>query len=273
MLGFGPGFGSQVQDNLADANLGTLVTNHSTVHTKGSYSTLLTAGFEAFGFSLFWHSASSPGVNSSMLLDIAINTGGGDVVILPNFLVGYSGNRPPSCPFPLLIPSGAVVKARSQGAISAGTIRVGIYLWGGSPTVAGPWGLDHCVAYGVNTGTSDGTAVAGGQGAKGSWVTIDAASDADHPTIAAAIQVNGSTATGTRLKWMADIGDGSTVWHSNLLQQTDSAEYVMGPWPSIHAIREHNIPSGTLLRARAASQSTTPANRTRTVALYGSVAA
>jgi len=271
VFSLGPGFGTQSQDNLVDANAGDLVTSSSTAHVKGSYTNLLTANFTAFGFTIAWHDSFVTATNSSMLMDVAYNDGT-DHIIVPNFLVGYTGARSPSAHFPLTVPSGSVLKVRTQGAIASGTVRVGVWLWGGTPTVAGPWGLSSCTAYGVDTATSDGTAVAGGQAVKGSWTSIAAASSAAHPTIAVGMQFNGNVDTGVRLGWACDVGDGSTIWHSNLLHESDSNEYGQGPFPSIHGIREISVPSGTALQARAAAQSTTAPRRTRTVALYGSVA-
>lgn len=101
---------------------GTTVTSGGSANTKGSYVTIGTTGFAWTGFWL--HSAFL--TNSRYRLDLVVNTGGSDQVVIADlfFEQGSVGNCiTNSIWVPIPVPSGATVKIRVQATAGSGSTR------------------------------------------------------------------------------------------------------------------------------------------------------
>lgn len=113
--------------------IGTTVSANASANTKGSYATLGTASFAYDGFFLFLLGPASGSNVAQNLVDIAVNNGGSDQVVVENF---YSGAPTSSSVaqsaggtfIPVRIPSGAIVKARSQA--TTGSVNLSVHIVG-----------------------------------------------------------------------------------------------------------------------------------------------
>jgi hypothetical protein len=124
---------------------GTTVTAAATVNTFGSTVTLGTASFDYDGFFVSVQSNS----NASCLVDIIINTGGSDQIIVPNIpSPQVSGGAITQCGsglIPVRIPAGALVKAKVQSATVSATVNVSLVgFQGDENTSLGFRGLAGC---------------------------------------------------------------------------------------------------------------------------------
>lgn len=99
-LGAGTGTGTTVTSGAAD--------------TKGSYATIGTAGFAYSGIIL---SLANIATSTRYRLDIAVNTGGADDIIVEDFYLDNftTESNAVTLSFPVSVPSGASVKVRWQG--------------------------------------------------------------------------------------------------------------------------------------------------------------
>lgn len=110
--------------------VGTTVTASATTTLKGSYTTLGTSAFPYDGFLLSW-TAITGQTARRYRLDIAINTGGADTIIVQDLFVEMPSTSAlnvyqPVVYIPVAIPSGAAVKARLQCSTASGTLSVSL---------------------------------------------------------------------------------------------------------------------------------------------------
>src|SRR3990167_876276 len=118
--------------------MGTNVTNGATPHTKNTTFTQLIAAttFDAQCVLVTVGSTAVSNANSSTLLDIAIGASTAETVIIPDLCAGWaqdSGTAPGGRHyiFPLYIPSGSRVSARTQTVRTTGGPFVLVQLFGG----------------------------------------------------------------------------------------------------------------------------------------------
>jgi hypothetical protein len=209
--------------------------------------------------------------DTSILLDIGIGAAAAETVLIPNLLAGWAsavdpGGSPRHYIFPLYIPSGSRVSARSASARSASPVTVWLQMFGGLRRSEDWWCGEQVIAYGINTGVSQGTNVTpGASSAEGSWTAIGTTSQ-DHKMIVPGIQL-ADTNTNSTTSYTYDFGIDTTstsLLRENYRAILDASERIaqMGVWWPI------NVPvaSGSVLAARASSVGSTD---TLDVALYG----
>jgi hypothetical protein len=168
---------------------GTTITASATANTKGAYSAgQLIAALDEPSYGL-WVMVSNPGQAAAValgyLLDIGIGPSGSEVDLIPNLNCGNasatdssSQNGGKSWYFPIYIPDGERIAARAQSTTVSEAFEVAI--WCEQDFVRPPYYVSAVTTYGaVTSGDSEGTTVAGGNGAFGSWVSIGT-SAADH---------------------------------------------------------------------------------------------
>ena len=116
--------------------LGTTVTGSGSTNTKGSYAQLTAATQHDWAgfFYIFSQLPTTTGTGNEVLFDIAIGSGGNEVVIVPNGTSYISGTNPIFDISPILwipIPAGTRISARLQSTVASlvGSCTVyGIYL-------------------------------------------------------------------------------------------------------------------------------------------------
>lgn len=167
------------QTNLTAADRdGTTITSGGSAHTKGAYSAgqlFATTDEDTYGLSVRVSGVHTSGVVTSYLLDIGIGPSGSEVDLIQNIdcwgspaiAGGFVGT---TYYFPVFIPKGERVAARSQALAVSDVCNVGIWLH----QSCNGWGMEVPTKW-EQLGTitnSNGVSVTPGSGAFGSWTTI-----------------------------------------------------------------------------------------------------
>lgn len=249
---------------------GTTLTG-TTANTKGSYTQLISSlNFDAVLVVVNFHNSFSSGVDSSVLVDIAIGSSGQETIIIPDLLAGWAGaaddsGAPRHYIFPLYIPSGSRIAARISSAIASGTVIAWLQLYGGLADTEAWWCGSQVVAYGINSGGSKGTSVTpGNSNAEGTWTSIGTTSQ-DHKVIVPGVQMADTAEAGNGMCLDIGIDTSSTsILRENYRGACDASERISqwGVWWPIY----QPIASGSVLAARATMNGTAD---TMDVALYG----
>lgn len=105
--------------------IGTNVTA-GTLHTKGSYATIGTSSFDYDGIILCVQPSTATSQN--WRIDIAINTGGSDQIIVEDWFapIDATVGKGHNVYIPVFVPKGAVVKARAQTAHTTNVVNVAV---------------------------------------------------------------------------------------------------------------------------------------------------
>lgn len=195
---------------------GTTVTASGTTHTKGSYAQLIAStGRPSYGITIVIHNVGAASTNARMLVDIAIGAAASEQVIIPNLLAGNASawnaasNGGTCYHFPIAIPSGVRISARCQASTASDTCNIIVWLHQ-ARTAPGLWVGQRVTAYGVNTGTSTGTAHT--PGSTNSYATAtQITSSTTNPIRYMQVGIDtGTDTTGTSMRGMFRIGLGAT---------------------------------------------------------------
>lgn len=195
---------------------GTTVTASGTTHTKGSYSQIIASTSRlSYGITIVIHNVGAASTNARMLVDIAIGAAASEQVIIPNLLAGNASawnaasNGGTCYHFPIAIPSGVRISARCQASTASDTCNIIVWLHQ-ARTAPGLWVGQRVTAYGVNTGTSTGTAHT--PGSTNSYATAtQITSSATNPIRYMQVGIDtGTDTTGTSMRGMFRIGLGAT---------------------------------------------------------------
>jgi hypothetical protein len=140
---------------------GTTITANSSIHTKGTTPTTLIASTAAdsYAIQVHIHNSATSNTATSTLLDIMTGAAASEVVLIPNLMAGWAlsvaaSNEWRTYTFPIFIPSGTRLSARSQSLVTSKTCSVGITLMQ-RPTQLGFVG-SRVTAYGVTSASSYG---------------------------------------------------------------------------------------------------------------------
>lgn len=195
---------------------GTTVTASGTTHTKGSYAQLIASTSRpSYGITIVIHNVGVASTNARMLVDIAIGAAASEQVIIPNLLAGNASawnaasNGGTCYHFPIAIPSGVRISARCQASTASDTCNIIVWLHQ-ARTAPGLWVGQRVTAYGVNTGTSTGTAHT--PGSTNSYATAtQITSSTTNPIRYMQVGIDlASDTTGTSMRGMFRIGLGAT---------------------------------------------------------------
>lgn len=140
---------------------GTTITANATINTKGATPTQLIASTAAdsYAIQVHVHNNATSNTNTATLLDIMRGGAGSETVLIPDLMAGWvhpvtTTNAWRTYTFPLFIPSGTRLSARSQSVVTAKTCSVAITLMQ-RPTQLGFVGT-RVTAYGVDSANSRG---------------------------------------------------------------------------------------------------------------------
>lgn len=249
----------------AGSRQGTTITASGSTHTKGSYGTLIAlTTYPAFGLWVRAKSNALATTRRNVLMDIAIGdgtSGGSESIIVPNLIIGpANAGSGRTYYFPVQIPAGVSVRARTQSSTASQTTVVAAFTNFASFMHAPPvWD-----AYGVNTGTSQGTSVTPASGSFGSWTSIGTTSRNHRYWMVHKDQLSDTSIL--TLEDLIEIGIGpdssnvSTIYRGQLYQE--STEFIDSYLPHVGYFP---VASGTALWARIASGET----EARGIGIYG----
>jgi hypothetical protein len=260
----------------AAAGFGTTVNHNGVAHTKSaSYTELIAAtAFDAQLVIITVQSNFVAGADSSTLTDIAIGAAASETDIIPSLASGWceatnTAPGPRHFIFPMYVPSGSRVSARSQSVRITGSVTVGIELFGGPKNPDAWWCGTQVTAYGANAGTSAGTGFTpGNTGAEGTGVSVGTTTAA-HKALVLGVQGNPSDTTVTARGYHFDIGldSSSTEWfETDRYFATSSTSEVIVPGGQVWWPVYRSIPSGTELMVRGECSGTADA---LTAIIYG----
>jgi hypothetical protein len=237
------------------------VTAGATAHTKGAWTELIASTpYDAYGIWIGIDGVHTSAAATNYLVDIGVGPSGSERVIIPNLNVWgadatAAGLNPHQFWFPVYIPAGSRISARSQSVTDSKTCRVMVML------DAVPWyklwGFGPVVDYGTNLAASSGTYVTPGNGAFGSWVQVGTTSRY-HTfwTVSMDYLTNAAISAFTTL---VEVGVGPSGAQQSLgvlrFRSTTSEQIAGGPFPLFLASLP--VPSGTPVWVRAASGGTT----------------
>jgi hypothetical protein len=245
--------------------------NHyvTTAHTKDPTFTQLIAA-TAFDATLVIVTVSGNSVSnadSSSLLDIAIGASTAESVIIPDLCAGFvtdsaNAGGPRHYIFPLYIPSGSRLSARTQSVRVTGSVFVLVELYGGPLNPDRWWYGHHVTAYGHNAANSAGTKFTpGNSGAEGTAVSLGTTT-ADHECLVLGVQGHPDDTSWAAQRYHFDVGIDSTgtEWIGvDRLYASAIATEAIGTgsllwWPEFR-----HVPSGSELMVRGESSGTADA--------------
>lgn len=209
-------------DPATTENRKVTVTASGTVNTKGSWTELLASTSQdchLLGVGVYNTRVS--GSNTGTLVDIGIGGSGSETVLISNLLAGYkpflsggvsSEAHQVGSAFPIFVPAGSRLSARSQAVIVSDTVEVGVRLLS-SPNsfVSDQRQGGNVITYGADAANSRGTLISapGTAHTKSSWVEMTASTTQPHSALIATVQ--GHTSTFQKYQTMlVDVGFGAS---------------------------------------------------------------
>ncbi len=251
------------------ATMGTLVTAGGSAHTLGSTFTQI---FAATSFDTEWveiiiHGVQTAATDSRALLNIYIGASGQEQILIPNLLanggtIAATACMPKVYRFPLRIPMGSRISAKSQALIVSDNVYVIMNLIGGSQLDS--WVGAGVEAIGVSVAASAGTAITPGTTADGTFTALGTTVNelryiyVMHGGPNAADTTQNAGATSIELGVGSTLLPGLQLFLANLETNESSGIPGTGRW--------RVIPAGTALQARLRFSGTAEAQY---VAVYG----
>lgn len=248
-------FESNIQATPSNVVVGTTV-SHPTggAHTKDTTWTELIAatGFDSglVAVSVMGNTTSTQ--DSSTLLDIGIGAATEESVIIPDLMAGWVATLPARYyTFPLRIPAGSRLSARTQSVLTTGGVSVLVQLWGGPSDPDGWWAGQSVTCYGANAANSAGVKFTpGNAGAETATPVAVGTTTSDHECLVLGIQGHPDDtgwATGVvHIDVGIDASGTSWLMQDAYVLATSSAENIGVSWTPWLPIWAH-VPSGTSL--------------------------
>jgi hypothetical protein len=254
----------------ATATGGTTVSGSGTANVKGSWVELIAAtSLDAAMLALSVLVPQGSAAGTRALADIGVGAAGSETTVIENLVLAGDDSQNAIAAWPIAIPAGSRIAARSQLDATTGSVTIAGHVIGGGFGLPAPY---HAVTtYGVDAATSRGTAVDPGATAntKGSWVQITASTARAHAGLAVAATTQGNAARSDS-RWLVDIGVGAggseQVLIPNLVFFGSTAEVLI---PGLTQFFPVAVPAGSRLAIRAQSDITDAADRINDYAIYG----
>lgn len=254
------------------SEFGTVITANSTRHVKGTYTELVNStNYTSYGIMINFFNSGVASTRTNILVDIALGSPGSEVVIIENLMAGFvpssgaTSTMPCSYYFPITIPNGYRISARSQANVSSDTISAMIHLF--AHQNPGQWYGSRVTTYGANTSISSGVSISPGNN---TWSTVtDIVASATNPVRYLQLGVDLYTnATGATQRGMIQLYQGSNLIANNLpFTESTTLESISNGWANfILSNLYFNMPAGSQLRLAAQRNA---ASATRGWILYG----
>jgi hypothetical protein len=267
------GFFTEETDRPLAANVGVTLTAGTPAHTLSSSFTALwsatSAGVYKFRFSIYNNATSA--TNTSALVNIYVGGAGSEVLWIPTLLAGWAAGQgdeggPKVYEFPLFVPAGTRISAKSQSIIASATVNVLLDASTSDSVLGSGWYGTGVECLGASAATSLGTEVVPGTSAEGTWTDIGTTTKR-YGYIQPMHQGTIGSTVNSPTYFSLDIGASSAALHglSGFLSTQNTTEEVFNLPQSFG--RHTYIPAGTLLQARLQSSGTSVLGRD--ICLYG----
>jgi hypothetical protein len=257
------------------SNFGVTVTASGSTHTMGSWAQLIAGSSvteDVWGILININSSFTSATRSDSLLNIGIDESGGTsyTVKIPYLLAGGANTYVLGglyYYFPIFIKAGSSIGAQIQSVTASRTARVWATLYGcpKHPETARAGSI--VTAFGVTTGSSNGTAITAGTTSDGSWTQIGSATTEPHWWWQLGHGYDNSSMAQVAAGWHWDIAHGSAATKitlaQGLLSLTGSTEFIT-LFPQMNMEREVGV--GDIMYVRGQCSGTPPAGTN--VALY-----
>lgn len=233
------------------------VTAGATAHTMGAWTTIVDpVPYDVYALGVQIEGVSASGAAPALLMDVAVapSGGGNEQIVIPYFDGGEAAVNGPGkfCIFPLYIPAGKIIRARTQSSTASKTCEVRMYLYGrpfyGHSPEAGIATWDQ---YGAVPSSSTGTAITSGAGAFGTTVQITSSTSRPYRWITVGMDNGTNTAISAGLYLFRISLDSARniVVGDFLFWAVTTAEDMTGVYPSLATY--YPIPAGSSLYATA----------------------
>jgi hypothetical protein len=242
----------------ADPSTRTTLTASATPHTAGAWVSAIAAlDHDAGGLAFYTDDTiAQPGVDTSMLVDIAVGATSSERIVVADLVVGGVGANagPGWLELPLYVPRGEQISVRNRAAQVSDAITCKIQ----------PLRLAHrrparrCTTYGANQAGSSGTAITPATNAWGSWTQIVASTTAPARYL---LLTAGQRA--------GDLTFASGVWYFQIAVGAAASERIIVPMAGRYLLTSNeavnwgappltavDIPTGSRLAVRAWGPST-----------------
>lgn len=244
---------------------GVVVSAHASANTKGSYTTLIaSAAKNIHGLWLQVADGAGFGTIYETIMDIAVGAAASEVVKIPNLLVGHHYQLYQAVGMmylPLFIAAGSRVSARCASAVGG----AGLSVWPiavesdeAQNSISAPnmsWTV--CDAYGINTGTSNGTSYVGGDNdAFGSWASLGATLSRNYDFM---IPLCSGDAAMNNVEYHIQIGKSSAAFAQWKLMIAGTDEHLTALIPPLGIMRPAALTTSSQLQVRAACSGTADA--------------
>jgi hypothetical protein len=239
--------------------MGTSIPASATPHAEGADTELVASlAHDVYWVTIFFVDTAVAATATDSLVTLYRGAGGTNPLI-SNLLSGWSnssatpGNTPKIYQFPLYIPAGTRISARSRALIASDVVRI-CYKFQGGGQPSG-WCGRSVEALGADTANSRGTSVTAGTTAEGTFTAIGT-TGFEYGYVLPMVGGNLADTTMTNNWIAADIGVGGAVlkdltdWVFNM-STTEGATSVEGGMG-----RFTKIPSGTALQLRTQASDT-----------------
>lgn len=258
---------------VAASSRGTQVTSGATANTKGAWVQLIAstaADIDYIEVDVDTFNATA----STAVIDIGVGASGSEVAVLSNLTGGSTGDVSGKYHFPISIPAGTRISARSQSPTASDIIETLVH---GAPsalqTLTGT-GVD---TYGFTSATTFGTTIDPGATAntKGSWTQITASLTNDLIGFVLGLDMQNAANAGSSLSSenLLDVGIGASgseiVLVGNLKFNHDANTTTVYVSPQVLGPYFTPIPAGTRIAVRAQSTQTNSTYRKFGITFYG----
>jgi hypothetical protein len=238
--------GPQITDHTLNAAAVT-VTASATPHTKGAWSEIIAStSSDVTLLSFVITNVNTTSTDTATLIDIGVGAAGSETVVVPDIAVGAQLTG--LYTIPVKITSGTRIAMRSQSVVASKTLSIPIrefFAFDAGDAALTPTTVD---VLGVNTATSEGTAMSG---ASGTWVEITASTAVDYSAFAIVpSSSDGNIAALTAIVYEIGVGAaGSEVSFGRVIFSTVATEQVVMRriWPFLFG---REVPSGSRLSIR-----------------------
>lgn len=191
---------------------------------KGAWTQMIASTTHSTNFMFVsWDSSSSGGaLTTDMSMDIGIGASGVENVLIPDLLVGWTGQNgnimsPKQIGLPIYVPKNSRISVRTKTSVTNDLVNINIWCLQGSSGLQSPL-FNRCDAYGV-TAPAGTEITAGNAGAEGSWTNVGGTTTREYGGVLMILQGTNTSVMST-LGYFFELGVNSVTLLENYFGTT-----------------------------------------------------